>query len=255
MKNKVALAGSGLLVLIAAIIALVKPFSASLSDTGQLMLAGIIITLGIWIFKPFNLAYSSGALFLAFAALAVGLKPAVVFSGFTQPALWSLVPALFFGFVLQKTGLGRRVALSVIRLFKPSYVNLVLAWVLIGILLSILTPSITVRVAIVIPIALQCCELCEFEKGSKGNSLILLTAFSMALIPGTGWLSGSLWGPIIQGMVNSAPGMEGLITPANWMKVAFLPMEIVTVLLIVGGLIILKPKEKLSEAAVKKISG
>jgi anion transporter len=252
-KNKTAYLGSGLLVLIAVIIMLAKPFSATLNDTAQLMLGGILIALSIWIFKPFNLSYSMGGLFLAFFALALGMKPAVVFSGFTQSAIWTLVPALFFGFTLQKTGLGKRIALAIIKLFKPSYISLVLAWVIIGVILSVLTPSITVRVAIVIPIAVQCGELCKLAKGSKGNSLILLTAFSMALIPGCGWQTGALWGPIISGMVNAVPQTQGLVTFDSWFSVLFLPMVLTTVLLIVGGLILLKPKEELSKDAIDAI--
>jgi len=245
--------GTGLLVLIAVFVMVAKPFSANLNETAQLMLGGIIISLSIWIFKPFNLSFSAGGLFLAFFALALGLKPAVVFSGFTQSAIWTLIPALFFGFTLQKTGLGKRIALAIIKLFNPSYVSLVVAWVLIGVALSLLTPSSTVRVAIMIPIAVQCCELCKLEKGSKGNSLILLTAFGMALIPGSGWMTGVLWGPIIAGMINSVPETQGLVTFSNWFSVLFVPIVITTVLLVAGSLFALKPKEKLSKDATDAI--
>jgi len=245
--------GSGLLTVIAIIIMAARPFSASLNDTGQLMLGGILIALGIWIFKPFNLSFSAGGLFLAFFALALGLRPAVVFSGFTQSSIWTLVPALFFGFTLQKTGLGKRIAMAIIKLFKPSYLSLVFAWVVIGVILSLLTPSSTVRVAIMIPIAVQCCELCRLEKGSKGNSLILLTAFGMAIIPGSGWMSGVLWGPIISGMINAVPGTQGLVTFSNWFSTLFVPVTITTILLIIGSLLLLKPKEKLSDDAIDSI--
>ena len=177
-KFKLSYLGSGLLTLLAIIIMAAKPFSASLNDIGQMMLGGILISLSIWIFKPFKLSFSAGGLFLAFFALALKLSPAVVFSGFTQSSIWTLIPALFFGFTLQKTGLGKRIALAIIKLFRPSYTSLVFAMVLIGVVLSLLTPSSTVRVAIMIPIAVQCCELCKLEKGSKGNSLIILTAFT-----------------------------------------------------------------------------
>jgi len=252
-KIKISYVGSGLLVLVAVAVMLGKPFSASLSDTAQLMLGGILISLSIWIFKPFNLSYSAGGLFLAFFALALGLKPTVVFSGFTQPAVWTLIPALFFGFTLQKTGLGKRIALAIIKLFKPSYISLVFAWVLIGVTLSFLTPSSTVRIAIMIPIAVQCCELCKLEKGSKGNSLILLTAFGMATIPGSGWMSGVLWGPIISGMINAVPETQGLVTFENWFSTLFVPVTITTVLLIAGSLLMLKPKEKLSTGVIDAI--
>ena len=245
--------GSGLLVLAAFIIMTLKPFSDSLADTAQLMLGGILIALCIWIFRPFKLSYSAGGLFLAAFALALGLKPAVVFSGFTQSAIWTLVPALFFGFTLHKTGLGKRIALAVIKLFKPSYLSLIFAWVMIGVILSLLTPSSTVRISIMLPIAVQCCELFKLEKGSKGNSLIILTAFGMAILPGSGWMTGVLWGPIISGMINAVPGTEGLVAFGSWFSVLFVPVMITTVLLIAGSLIVLKPEEKLSQDAIEGI--
>jgi anion transporter len=245
--------GAGALTCLGLIIMIVQPISGSLIESGQIMLGGVIITLGIWIFKPFGLSFAMGGLFLALFALAIGLAPEVIFSGFTQPAIWTLIPALFFGFVLQKTGLGKRVALGVIKLFKPSYLSLVIIWVIIGIVLSILTPSITVRIAIIIPIALQCSQLCGLKPGSKGNSLVMLTAFAMALLPGTGWLTGSLWGPILQGMINATPQTQGLVTFDSWFSTMFIPLEIVTVLLVVGGIIVLMPKEKLSQDAIDSI--
>lgn len=249
-KKQLSLVGIGFMSLIALYMIMIRPFSTTLNETGHTMLGGILITLGIWIFKPFNLPYAVGGLFLALFALMIGLAPTTVFSGFSQPAIWTLIPALFFGYTLQKTGLGKRIALGTVKLFKPTYGSLVLAWVLIGMVLSVLTPAITVRVAIVIPIALQCCEWCNLKKGSKGNSLILLTAFAMALVPGSGWLSGLLAGPIIQGMYNAVPTLEGLITFNSWASVLFLPMMIVTVLIAVGGLIVLKPSEPISKDVV-----
>ena len=253
MKKSTAYIGSSAFVLLALYIIFTKPFSPDLNDLGQVVLGGLLITIGIWIFKPFGLPFSMGGAFLAFFLLYQKLPPSVVFSGFTQSALWTLIPALFFGFVLQKTGLGRRIALAIIKLCKPTYPSMILAWLLIGVVLSILTPSITVRVAIVVPIAAHCCELFGLEKGSKGNSLLLLTAFAMALLPGTGWLSGALWGPIIMGLFNAVPGMEGVLNFNSWLKVALIPMEIVTLILVVGGYFVLKPTEKLSADAINAL--
>jgi len=124
---------------------------------------------------------------------------------------------------------------------------------LIGIVLSVLTPSMTVRVAIVMPIAVSCCELCKLEPGSKGNSLILLTAFSMALIPGAGWLIGSLTGPVLSGAYDAVPELMGMLNFDSWFFVAFLPVEVAAVLMLSGSLIFLRPKEKLSGNAAKAI--
>jgi anion transporter len=245
--------GSGMMMIAAIVVMFARPFmSADLSETGHFMLGGVLITLNIWIFKPFKLTYAIGGLFLALVGLLLGLEPSDVFSGFTQTALWTLVPAFFFGYTLQKTGLGRRIAMAIIKLCRPTYTALIFAWIPIGVILSILTPATTVRVAIMLPVAIQCCELFNLKKGSKGNSLVLLTAFAMALIPGSGWLTGVIWGPFIQGQVDRA-GMEGLVTFNSWLGVLLLPVAIATILLVVGGMLILKPEGTLSKEAIETV--
>ncbi|MCL2213265.1 MAG: SLC13 family permease [Oscillospiraceae bacterium] len=248
-KIKPSYIGSLIMLVLAGFLMIARPI-AELDNTGHIMLAGIIIALCIWIFKPLGLTYAIGGLVLALFGLLVELPPTVIFSGFTQTALWTLVPAFFFGYTLQKTGLGKRIAMAVIKVCRPSYLFIVLAWIPIGIILSILTPATTVRVAIMLPIAVQCCELFGLKKGSRGNSLILLTAFAMALIPGSGWLTGVIWGPFIQGQMENA-GI--LVTFGDWISVLFVPVIIATVLLAVGGLIFLKPEEQLSKEAIEAV--
>ncbi|MCL1879049.1 MAG: anion permease [Actinomycetia bacterium] len=248
-KSVVSLAGCAVVLVAAILVMVLKPFLPDLDSQGHMVIGGLLITVSIWIFKPFDLPFSSGGLFFASFLLFLKVPPPVVFSGFTQPALWTLIPALFFGLALQKTGLGRLIAIGVIRLFKPSYPTMILAWLIIGVALSLLTPSITVRVAIIIPIAVQYLELFNVQRGSKGNSLVLLTAFAVALLPGTGWMTGALWGPIVSGMCNAVPGMQGLLNFDNWFKVAFIPMEIITILTLVGGYFVLRPKDGLSQQA------
>lgn len=219
------------------------PWCPDLSILGHKVFMGLIIVLGLWIFKPLDIPFSVSGCLLMTLYLVFGIAPVKVFSGFTSNALWILIPALFFGFVLVKTGLGKRIAYLVIKMFRPSYLGLILAWVVIGLTLSIFTPSIIVRIAIIMPIAINCVEVCKLEKGSNGAALILLTAWAMAIMPGSGWLTGSLWGPIIMGMFNSIPDLEGLITFQSWSQVSFLPFELITVLVIIGGIFILKPEK------------
>jgi anion transporter len=250
VKIKPTYIGSVIMTLIAAYLMTAQPI-AELDNTGHVMLGGMVIALCIWIFKPFKLTYAIGGLVLALFGLIVKLDPStVIFHGFTQTALWTLVPAFFFGYTLQKTGLGRRVAMGFIKVCKPTYPSLIFAWVPIGVILSILTPATTVRVAIMLPIAVQCSELFKLKKGSKGNSLILLTAFAMALVPGSGWLTGVVWGPFTQGQMASA-GIT--VTSGDWLGVLLVPVLIATALLVVGGLIFLKPEEKLSREAIEAV--
>lgn len=232
---------------------LASPPWLGLEELGRKVLAGTIFTIGLWILKPNHLPFAVGSCFLIFYLLLLGITPSNIFSGFTGTAIWTLIPALFFGYVLIKTELGEKIAFIVLRLTKSNYPMVIISWFLIGIVLSILTPSITVRVSIVIPIAIYYSKLYSLKAPSKGNDLILLTAFAMALIPGTGWLTGSLWGPIIQGFYNANEATSALINFQSWFQINFLPIAITTILMIILGYFLLKPKEKLNLEKVERI--
>jgi anion transporter len=221
-----------------------KPFQPDLEPQGHYVLMMFLITIGLWIFKPFGVPFSVSSVLFAAFLLVLGLSPNIIFSGFSGLALWTLIPALFFGFVLEKTGLGKRIAYLGMKNTKLSYGGLLFMWVVIGIILSALTPSIAVRVVIVTPIALNCVNICKLPNGSKGRSLILLTAWSMALIPGAGWMTGSLVGPILNGFFSTVPEL-GPISFSQWAKVSLLPISIITILTVIGGYFALKPSEPL----------
>lgn len=114
---------------------------------------GFIVALGLWIFKPLEILFSVTAGLMLAILLISGVSAANVFANHTSSAVWILIPALFFGFALARTGLRRWLAFLIHQLFEPSYLGLTTVWVIIGIVLSALTPSITVCTAIRTPIA------------------------------------------------------------------------------------------------------
>ena len=233
-----------ILILIGVIIASTKPFIGDLNELGHYSLMIIIITISLWIFKPFGLPMSvTSGLFLG-SLLIIGVAPNIVFSGFSGGSVWTLIPALFYGYALSKTGLGKRIAFFFMKSIKITYPTLLLTWTIIGIFLSMLTPSITVRVIIVTPIALNCVEACGIAKNSKGRSLVLITAWAMAVIPGTAWLTGSLSGPILSGFYASVPELPAITFPI-WLKVSLLPIFLIIIIMVVLAYFVLKPKEKL----------
>lgn len=214
---------------------------ASLSPLGHNVLMGLMVGMGLWIFQPVKMPFAiTSCLVMAFF-ITVGVDKKLVFTGFISDSTWILIPATAFGYVLTKTGLGRRLAFLVIKIFKPTYINMAIAWLIIGLILSAFTPSILIRIAIVMPIASGCASTLKLEPGSKGNAFILLVAWAMAIIPGSGWLTGSLWGPITLGMYGKVEGLKELCTPGAWMSAMMLPMFLLTVLIISGLFLALKP--------------
>ncbi len=235
-----------LMVAIALYVALAKPWMPELTAQGHLVLFALIVTIGLWIFQPLNMPRSISGMFFLLFSLSLKIPAATVFSGFVSNALWTLIPALFFGFVLLKTGLGKRIGFLAMKMFNPSYPTIVLAFVIIGLALSALTPSITVRCVIIVPIAVSVIEACQLELKSKGSALILLSAWTMALVPGTGWLTGSLHGPILLGMYDGVAELKGLMNFGSYMEVMLIPALVLTVLLIGGAFMVLKPDQPIT---------
>lgn len=226
--------------LVGIILALAQPVS-SLGPQGHGVLMGLLTGVGFWIFQPAKMPFAIASCLVMGVFCMVGVSPKLVFTGFTSNAIWMLIPATAFGYVLSKIGLGKRLALLVIKLFKPTYLNMTIAWLIIGLILSAFTPSILIRIAIVMPIAAGCTSTLKLKPGSKGNAFIMLIAWAMAVVPGSGWLTGSLWGPITMGMYGKVEGLKDVCTAGPWVKAMMLPMFLLTGLIITGLFFVLKP--------------
>ena len=230
----------GFFIIAGGMILILQPFRSALDERGHRALMGMLLTTGLWILEPCNISCGIASCFLFAYMLALGLPADVVFSGFVQSSVWTMVPALFFGFALQKTGLGKRIAFLLLKNIRHvSCASLLLAWALIGIILSVMTPSITVRVVLAMPLALNCIELCGLPENSKERSILLLSAWAMMVIPGIGWPSGSLLGAVLTGIF-SMVGEIPEITFAGWCRASLLPTAVVTVCLLAAGMAALR---------------
>ncbi len=223
------------------ILALATPIP-TLGLFGHKVLMCLLIGVGFWIFQPGKMPFAVASCIVMSILLLFGVDKSLVFGGFTSDTIWILIPATAFGYVLTKTGLGRRLAFLVIKTFKPTYLNLTIAWLIIGLILSAFTPSIIIRISIIMPIAAGCASTLKLQPGSKGNAFILLIAWTMAVIPGSGWITGSLWGPVSIGMYGKVEGLKDLCTSALWLKAMLLPMLFLTGCIVTGLFIFFKPE-------------
>ena len=234
----------GILVFIvcAFVVGLAKPFTG-LSPQGHYIIAVTLISLALWIFKTDSIPYIAGGVIFLAGCLIFKLPLAAITIGYTSSAIWVFIPALFFGFALLKTGLGKRIAYFVLKTFEPNYLTICVSWFIIGLILSALTPSITVRLSIVMPIAMSFIEACKIPERSRGSALICLTAWAAALLPGIGWQTGSLWGIIMPGFY--PPQMKALATADIWFRYMAMPWSTITFIFLSLLYIFFKPKEPL----------
>ncbi|HCF51135.1 MAG TPA: tricarboxylate transporter, partial [Syntrophomonas sp.] len=234
--------GTFLLCLAGLYFALYKPF-VGLDAAGHQVMGTIIGALAFWMFKPGGIPFAVGTIVLLVGCVMSGLSINQAAAGFAGSSLWLLIPALFFGFALKKSGLGNRIAFFMLKSINPSYRGILLVWLILGTVFSLLTPSIGIRFLIMTAIAVSVADACDLSKGSRGRSLIVITAWASAVFPGTGWYTGSLYGPVLTGFLPAE--MQSIATEGVWFKVMGLPWIFITVAFFVIIYFMLRPEEKL----------
>ncbi len=228
----------GAAALAATIVALPTP--DGLSVIGHRTLAITIFTVVLWALQVMNNGVTS-VLMMALLAGA-GVRPAAALSGFSTPQFWILLSVLFYGFAMQKTGLARRVAFQILQCFPATYGGIVSAFLVIGLVLALGIPSMTVRTAIVVPIAWSLVQSVGLTSRSAGAALIMIGAVEMAVLPGCAFLYGSLYGPVVESLFR-AKGLE--LTWLGYSAVMTVPTLMLCTLVLVLNDLTVRPREQL----------
>ena len=215
----------------------------------QLVLAVIAGTVVLWATEVMNNGVASllmmGVLMVIGVAPltpAAGLSPPIsgAFYGFADGAWWTLLVVVYYGFAMKKTGLAERIAYYILSLFPGTYSGVLSAFFLIGLILSPLIPSMTVRTAIMAPIAWSLVQTLGLKPRSHGSALIMITVIEMAVVPGLAFKLGSLNGPVVVTMFDSK---HLPLTDGHYMQVMLLPTLIMCGLILILNQLLLKPEE------------
>jgi DASS family divalent anion:Na+ symporter len=217
------------------------PAQHGLSRGAQTALAITAFTIVLWAFGVMNNGVAS-VLMMALL-IPAGAKPSLALSGFSSGSWWVLLAVLYYGFAMQKTGLAARISYYILSLFPASYSGILAAFFVIGTVLSLGIPSMTVRTAIMVPIAWALVQSLDLKPRSKGSALIMLTTVEMAVVPGCGLLYGSLYGPVIASMfeVKHLP-----LSYLAYARVLELPVLALCALIVFGNQWVLKPERALN---------
>jgi anion transporter len=151
----------------------------------------------------------------------------VAFSGFANDTPWFLMGAILFGSMASKSGLARRLAYAVTLRIGTSYSRLLLALIVSDFLLTFLVPSGMARVTIMAAVAAGL--IGTFGLGVRSNvgrgMFLILTytagVFDKTVIAGAAAITG-------RGVIENVGHVEVLWS--QWL-VAFLPSDIITILL------------------------
>src|SRR5438477_3362983 len=227
-----------------ALIIMFIPTPAGLTRTGQLVLAITAFTVVLWVFQVINNGIA--AMLMMALMIIAGVRPPDALSGFSAGSWWILVSVLFYGCAMKNTGLAQRISYYILSLFPATYTGILSAFFLVGLVLTMGIPSMTVRTAIMVPIAWAVVQSLRIKPGSKGSALIILTTVEMAVVPGVGLLYGSLNGPVIQSVFQQK---NIPLSYGGYAEVMAVPTLIICVLLIIANQIVLKPESPLKVAS------
>ncbi len=217
-----------------------SPTPHGLTRIAQLVLGITAFTAVLWASQVINSGISS--VLLMGLMIVAGVKVPLALSGFSGGAFWTLLTVLFYGFAMKKTGLAERISYYILSLFPDTYGGILTAFFLIGFVLALGIPSMTVRTAIMVPIAWALVQSLGLEKRSKGAALIVLTTVEMAVVPGIAFLYGALSGPVV------AAAFETKHLPLTWLsyaRVLTFPTLLLCVLILILNQIVLKPEAPL----------
>jgi len=220
------------------------PTPHGLTRPAHLVLAVTAFSVVLWAFQVVNNGVAS-VLMMGLLIIA-GIRPTLALSGFGQPPYWVLVTVLFYGFAMKKTGLAERLSYYILSLFPATYWGILTSFFIIGFLLALGIPSMTVRTAIMTPIAWALVQSLGLPNRSRGAALIVLTTVEMAVIPGIAFLYGSLTGPIV------AQSFQIKNIPLSWLgyaQVITFPTLLLCVLILIGNQIVLRPEEPLKASS------
>ncbi|MCL2856102.1 MAG: anion permease [Oscillospiraceae bacterium] len=224
-------------------VALAQPFYG-LDEVGNKVLGTMIAALATWIFRPESGTFVIGAGIIFLGGTLAGMPMSDLAVGFSSPAFWLLVPAMFLGAALMKTGLGKRMVYALFRQFNLTYPKILLGWFVVCILFALITPSATVRFLIATPIAVSVADACHLENGCRGRSLIVISACMLSIFPSIAWINGSLFGPMFSSFLPEG-AMREMATPEMWFRV-MAPWLLFGVVFIIALYFVLKPEKPIS---------
>src|ERR1700722_16188698 len=218
-----------------------SPTPHGLTRIAQLVLGITAFTAVLWATQVINNGLAS--IFMMGLLMLAGVRVPLVLSGFGGGSFWTLLTVLFYGFARKKTGLAGGVSYYILSLFPGTYGGILSAFFVIGFILALGIPSMTVRTAIMVPIAWALVQSLGLGKRSRGSALIILTTVEMAVVPGVAFLYGSLSGPVV------AASFEAKHLPLTWLgyaQVITFPTLLLCILILIFNPIVLRPEAPLN---------
>ena len=176
-------------VAVAIAIFLLPPF-AGLTPHAMQALGLLVLTIGLWgtAVVPQHL---TTLLLFTIALIGHVAPPNLVFSGFYSGGPWLIFSGIVIGLAMQRTGLGARMAETMVARLGGSFTGIVVGTLILSVLLAFVMPSAMGRTVIMTPILMAFADQVGFTEGRKGRAAIVFggamatMVTPMAILPAT----------------------------------------------------------------------
>lgn len=200
------------------------PVPAGLKPQAWHLFAIFLATVVGFILNPYPngiIALSS----LVFAVFTGTLKLPEVLTAFSGTTVWLVVSAFLFAKGFTKTGLGKRIAYTMIRAFGDSSLKLAYSLAVCDVFLGPVTPSNTARSGgVLFPVVNSLCEAFESRPGPSAKrigSFLMSAVFHCDIVVSAMFLTSMAANPLAADLAAKTVGAE--ITWVRWAIAAMIP--------------------------------
>ncbi|WP_130864268.1 SLC13 family permease [Bacilliculturomica massiliensis] len=202
-QNVVKLIKFLLAVVVGLLIAFVPPATEAM-NAGALAFLGIFTSMIVLMI--FGLFPDAITVLLALTMIfACGIADfTTVFSGFASSTVWMVVALVGFATGVVNSGLMKRVAFQIMKLFRPTYNSQILAVMMTGVVLTPCIPNMLAKVAIVAPFTTQIASEFGLPKNSRGAAGLFSALLYPSNVFGLCFLTGSTMVYMLIGIIGQS---------------------------------------------------
>ena len=197
-----------------------------------------------WIGEVFPFFVTCIAMFCGFV-LTKSVPYAVAVSGISNNILCFMLGAMGISVALTKSGVMKRLAYSIVRMFSPTFRGQTLALLCSGLVINPLIPSVVAKTSMVMPISKGIADAMGYKPKSKGMYGIWAAAFTGVTMCSYAFYSSNFFCIYVRGMLDES--VQEHFGFLGWF-VASLPWLVVLVVgMAIGINILYKPERNESE--------
>lgn len=202
---------------------------------------GILLGAIVWWVVGVLPEFATGFVMVALFAIVGGVPTTVSLSGFASETWWLLVGAFALGAGMKISGLMRRMASAVVRVFPNTFAAQVAGLVVASSVVGPLVPSLAAKVSILEPMALGIGEALGYERFGKPMQGLFLAVFTSVRSIGLLAISASIVGYAL--LATLPADVQAQFDMAHWALAALPWFVVATIVNYIAIVAIYRPRE------------